>query len=80
MGAGAGASTEGVGTGGVVRGGAGEDAAAGVSARPDGVTRQDCRMGLGAIAAGVCFFFFFFFNVPATPEIYTLSLHDALPI
>src|SRR5438874_9964996 len=23
---------------------------------------------------------FFFFNVPATPEIYTLSLHDALPI
>src|SRR5437868_8935395 len=25
-------------------------------------------------------FFFFFFNVPATTEIYTLSLHDALPI
>src|SRR5207253_10617399 len=24
--------------------------------------------------------FFFFFNAPATPEIYTLSLHDALPI
>src|SRR5438045_4600380 len=24
--------------------------------------------------------FFFFFNVPATTEIYTLSLHDALPI
>src|SRR5947209_14406170 len=24
--------------------------------------------------------FFFFFNVPTTPEIYTLSLHDALPI
>src|SRR5207248_3677195 len=23
---------------------------------------------------------FFFFNTPATPEIYTLSLHDALPI
>src|SRR5947199_7207087 len=23
---------------------------------------------------------FFFFSVPATPEIYTLSLHDALPI
>src|SRR5439155_2332456 len=23
---------------------------------------------------------FFFFNDPATPEIYTLSLHDALPI
>ena len=26
------------------------------------------------------FFFFFFFNAPATPEIYTLSLPDALPI
>src|SRR5215469_18730809 len=25
-------------------------------------------------------FCFFFFNDPATPEIYTLSLHDALPI
>src|SRR5439155_23118613 len=24
--------------------------------------------------------FFFFFNNPAPPEIYTLSLHDALPI
>src|SRR5687768_18081266 len=24
--------------------------------------------------------FFFFFNDPATPEIYPLSLHDALPI
>src|SRR5438477_9170416 len=30
----------------------------------------------------VCFSFllFFFFNDPATTEIYTLSLHDALPI
>src|SRR5688572_33120001 len=26
------------------------------------------------------YFFFFFFNDTATPEIYTLSLHDALPI
>src|SRR5438034_11575279 len=26
------------------------------------------------------FFPFFFFNAPATTEIYTLSLHDALPI
>src|SRR5690242_21420906 len=25
-------------------------------------------------------FFFFFFNDPATTEIYTLSLHDALPV
>src|SRR5256885_17177279 len=30
---------------------------------------------------GVCeVFFFFFFNDTATTEIYTLSLHDALPI
>src|SRR5262249_61065424 len=28
----------------------------------------------------VCSLPFFFFNDPATPEIYTLSLHDALPI
>ena len=28
----------------------------------------------------VVFFFFFFFNNTATTEIYTLSLHDALPI
>src|ERR1022692_1425165 len=27
-----------------------------------------------------CFLLFFFFNDTATPEIYTLSLHDALPI
>src|SRR5258707_3056077 len=27
-----------------------------------------------------CFGFFFFFNDTATTEIYTLSLHDALPI
>src|SRR2546425_9140512 len=29
---------------------------------------------------GSLFFFFFFFNDTATTEIYTLSLHDALPI
>src|SRR5438034_1810338 len=28
----------------------------------------------------VCIFVFFFFNRTATTEIYTLSLHDALPI
>src|SRR2546430_13458274 len=28
----------------------------------------------------ITFFFFFFFNDTATTEIYTLSLHDALPI
>src|SRR5438132_13917426 len=27
-----------------------------------------------------CLSYFFFFNDPATTEIYTLSLHDALPI
>src|SRR5438552_16951278 len=27
-----------------------------------------------------CFCSFFFFNAPASPDIYTLSLHDALPI
>src|SRR4028118_2191893 len=30
--------------------------------------------------AGALPFLFFFFNDTATPEIYTLSLHDALPI
>ena len=34
-----------------------------------------CRVGGGG---GVCCFFFF--NDTATTEIYTLSLHDALPI
>src|SRR3972149_551444 len=35
-----------------------------------------------ALALTIVFlsFFFFFFNDPATPEIYPLSLHDALPI
>src|SRR5438552_10863196 len=28
----------------------------------------------------ICLSFFFLYNVPATTEIYTLSLHDALPI
>src|SRR5476651_2796567 len=28
----------------------------------------------------LCSFYFFFFNDTATTEIYTLSLHDALPI
>src|SRR5690242_21802883 len=30
--------------------------------------------------SSLSFFVFFFFNDTATPEIYTLSLHDALPI
>src|SRR5260221_9752828 len=32
------------------------------------------------MSLSVCSFFFFFFNDTATTEIYTLSLHDALPI
>src|SRR2546430_16328436 len=32
------------------------------------------------ITRSFLFFFFFFFNDTATTEIYTLSLHDALPI
>src|SRR5690606_42015552 len=31
-------------------------------------------------AESLCFSLSFFFNATATPEIYTLSLHDALPI
>src|SRR5256885_16718793 len=31
-------------------------------------------------SGALCFFLFFFFNDTATTEIYTLSLHDALPI
>src|SRR5215212_9279910 len=32
------------------------------------------------LLCALVFLFFFFFNDPATTEIYTLSLHDALPI
>src|SRR5258705_3193477 len=35
---------------------------------------------MSALIKCSCFFFFFFFNDTATTEIYTLSLHDALPI
>src|SRR5205809_2172936 len=33
-----------------------------------------------SFSAHLIFYFFFFFTAPATSEIYTLSLHDALPI
>src|SRR5207253_10494038 len=33
-----------------------------------------------SLPASISFYFFFFFNATATTEIYTLSLHDALPI
>src|SRR6266700_2045669 len=39
-----------------------------------------CSIFYTFIAAFVIIFFFFFFNDTATTEIYTLSLHDALPI
>src|SRR6266498_6171337 len=35
---------------------------------------------LSLLFLGLPLFFFFFFNDTATTEIYTLSLHDALPI
>src|SRR5690242_21187587 len=38
------------------------------------------RFSLSIFLPLIFFFFFFFFNDPATTEIYTLSLHDALPI
>src|SRR6266567_6502515 len=37
-------------------------------------------MKSSSLFAGLLFFYFFFFNDTATTEIYTLSLHDALPI
>src|SRR6266496_1936036 len=37
-------------------------------------------MSLSFVYSFYFFFFFFFFNDTATTEIYTLSLHDALPI
>src|SRR5437870_9560050 len=32
------------------------------------------------LLSSLSYYYFFFFNDPATTEIYTLSLHDALPI
>src|SRR2546429_6523488 len=37
-------------------------------------------MSFSVISGFLVVFFFFFFNDTATTEIYTLSLHDALPI
>src|SRR3982751_7106917 len=36
--------------------------------------------GINVMCLFIVLFFFFFFNDTATTEIYTLSLHDALPI
>src|ERR1039457_2706149 len=43
-------------------------------------THASCWLPLTRFFFFCCFFFFFFFNDTATTEIYTLSLHDALPI
>src|SRR5216684_1528269 len=40
----------------------------------------DCLITIFSKVITCCFSFFFFFNDTATTEIYTLSLHDALPI
>ena len=44
-----------------------------------GVLMYLCYVGV-CVCVLCVFFFFFFFNDTATTEIYTLSLHDALPI
>src|SRR2546426_12282827 len=46
------------------------------------MTTETCTHSLFSFANPhlLFFFFFFFFNDTATTEIYTLSLHDALPI
>src|SRR5256885_16968703 len=40
----------------------------------------DCLIFFFSVIMLLSFFIFFFFNDTATTEIYTLSLHDALPI
>src|SRR2546430_16517747 len=44
------------------------------------LTFQSLNLSLLIFSFHNLFFFFFFFNDTATTEIYTLSLHDALPI
>src|SRR5437762_13398307 len=39
-----------------------------------------CNILIKFIIVSICTFSFFFFNNTATTDIYTLSLHDALPI
>src|SRR5207249_11995115 len=43
-------------------------------------TTSDRRYSTHLLLICLLLFFFFFFNDPPTTEIYTLSLHDALPI
>src|SRR5690349_24422088 len=44
------------------------------------VVPADVGLMVFYVTRAVCFASFFFFNDTATTEIYTLSLHDALPI
>src|SRR6516165_8585319 len=52
--------------------------------RSEGLSSVSCLLGIARsfrFSQAIHFFlFFFFFNDTATTEIYTLSLHDALPI
>src|SRR5690349_24230839 len=41
---------------------------------------MECSIKPENVSAHTALIFFFFFNDPAATEIYTLSLHDALPI
>src|SRR5476651_585949 len=56
-----------------------DEKAASVVEGPSPRARQDIA-ALTSIVVNSCFRMFFFFNDTATTEIYTLSLHDALPI
>ena len=46
----------------------------------NGVVHDSGRQLLSDVTFYISILFFFFFNDTATTEIYTLSLHDALPI
>src|SRR5215469_3693616 len=48
------------------------------SSRACRISDRDC--GFARAGRSAAWFLFFFFNDTATTEIYTLSLHDALPI
>ena len=54
------------------------------TSHPDSLLPYHCSFFCPFLFSTSLFFFFFsfffFFNDPATTEIYTLSLHDALPI
>src|SRR5476649_1514744 len=51
-----------------------------MSALPFGLVVECIECAIMATCFSSIFHFFFFFNDTATTEIYTLSLHDALPI